>query len=191
MLKRIVFPKESAVYGIAGTPTACGNPNGCYYYLCQKIGKEYIVIDSAEWTHNQEYNYIKYNEDSRLNYIGPGHYKDCYPTFSNLTGAPVADTAGNIPVYEGYFSEPISMDDTFYIGMNPNCVPPRFCLNTDTNCSWPITDSRRFSLSFYTLQTLLYQNLTAGVFTLFPFDSVYHGFCSNHVNGELIVTHYF
>ena len=191
VLKRIVFPKESAVYGIAGTPTACGNPNGCYYYLCRKIGKEYIVIDSAEWTHNQEYNYIKYNKDSRINHSGPGHYKDCYPTFSNLTGAPVADTAGNIPIYEGYFSEPISMDDTFYIGMNPNCVPPRFGLNADTNCSWPITDSRRFSFSFYTLQTFFYQNLTAGVFTLLPFDSVYHGFCSNNINGETIGSHYF
>ena len=87
ILKRIILPKEneSTVYGIAGTPTACGNPNGCYYYLCKKIGTDYVIIDSAEWTHNSgEYNYVHYT-------LSPAVYRGynlneiqnpflCYPT---------------------------------------------------------------------------------------------------------------
>ena len=40
VLKRMILPndsiKERTIYGVAGTATACGNPNGCYFYLYKK-----------------------------------------------------------------------------------------------------------------------------------------------------------
>ena len=186
VLKQIICPdidnngnslKEFNVYGIAGTPTACGNPNGCYYYLCQKIGTDYVIIDSAEWTHNgTDYNYVNYALDPIPSWLEHEDPLQCYPTFSNLTGAPPVLAAGKVPVYEAYFHQPISVSDTFYIGMNPNCVPRKFGHKSSSNWKWPITDSTRFSFSFYASISLVTSTTfdpdsTAKPFIFYPLDS--------------------
>ena len=172
VLKQIIIPKESAIYGIAGTPTACGNPNGCYYYLCKKIGANYVIIDSAEWTHNSgEYNYIHYNSDSRINITDDDI--PLYPDFSNLTGAPSIDSSWNIPIYEAFFRNSITVSDTFYIGMNPNCVPRTFGQQASHSCKWPITDNSKYTFSFFTLSKFFSPDSTEAIFTFFPFDSLY------------------
>jgi hypothetical protein len=183
VLKRIIFPKDSlkerTVYGIAGTATACGNPNGCYFYLCKKIGTNYVVIDSAEWTHNGgEYNYVHYQEDTTGATIGQTNTNPlpCYPTFSDLTGAPPMLPSGEVPAYEAYFRQPITISDTFYIGMNPNFVPRQFGHNkSSSNWTWPISDSSRFSFSFYALYDGGYSYDEDLYLTYFPFDSSYIG----------------
>ena len=106
------------IFGIAGTPVECHNPNGCYFYLYKKIGDTFVVLDSAEWTHrNIDDNDIKYIEYP-VDFPDSIFDIDC-DIYDQDTILSYLDH--NIPqIYEAYFDRPIAVEDTFYIGTNWN-----------------------------------------------------------------------
>ena len=128
ILKEIVFPKgsETYIYGIAGTTIGCNNPKGCYFYLCKKINDQFVILDSAAWSHKTDYDYIDYcnnvtNVDTSCNQ--KFMYIQQYNDIVTNDGIPAFDTINNsFPIFEAYFTNPIAVADTFYIGMNSNGV---------------------------------------------------------------------
>ncbi|MBO7227361.1 MAG: T9SS type A sorting domain-containing protein [Bacteroidales bacterium] len=155
ILKEIIFPSttETRVYGVAGTTVGCNNPYGCYFYLCKKINGEYVILDSAAWHHTANYRYIHcyydsipHSESSEM----MSYYKTLIPH-----GVPIIDSVnGNVPIYEAYFDYPIAVNDTFYIGMNVNCVlePNHYNL--------PIWPTNIDSMLYYSFQVLVaYQDV--------------------------------
>ena len=128
ILKEIVFPKgsETYIYGIAGTTIGCNNPKGCYFYLCKKINGQFVILDSAAWSHKTDYDYIDYcnnvtNVDTSCNQ--KFMYIQQYNDIVTNDGIPAFDTINNsFPIFEAYFTNPIAVADTFYIGMNSNGV---------------------------------------------------------------------
>ena len=157
ILKEIVFPKgsETYIYGIAGTTIGCNNPKGCYFYLCKKINGQFVILDSAAWSHKTDYDYIHYcnnmtDTDSSCNskFVRTQQYNDIVTN----DGIPAFDTVNNsFPIFEAYFTNPIAVADTFYIGMNSNGVlSPMYYPNAQT--LWSDNSDRR-NYSFLVTKT--------------------------------------
>ena len=136
-LKEIIFPAttETRVYGIAGTTIGCNNPYGCYFYLCKKIGGEYIILDSVRWDHTTNYKYVDYYSDTTALNTFLDTDEEWYTSIVQDGGVPMLDTTeGAVPIFEAFFDYPFSVNDTFYIGMNSNGVFSNISLSSTL---WP------------------------------------------------------